>query len=301
MPSQPLPHLETFAVAAEHGSFTAAAAVLGLTQGAVSQRIHALEQELGTSLFQRHGGRAQLTEAGQRLYPFAQRILALHEEARGEVTGCKPVVAGELFLAASSVPGEHLLPKLLSVFRQRYPHVQVRASISDSGSVLSQIEHGQVHFGLVGGKTDAPHLEFEPFAVDEMRLVVPATHPWGRRRQVSLAELGQQPLILRETGSGSRWCLEQALARHGKSPADLRIALELGSNEAIKEAVLQGLGAAILSTHAVEDEERSGQLHLLAIAQMPLRREMFIVRDRRRALPIPAQLFLDCVRSKSPA
>src|SRR5262245_4256316 len=118
-----LPHLETFARAAELSSFTAAAGALGLTQAAVSQRIRALEQSVGQSLFRRRGGRVQLTEAGRRLYPFAQRILLLHQEARQEVTGKKVPVAGELSLAASSVPGEHLLPGLLATFHRKYPHI----------------------------------------------------------------------------------------------------------------------------------------------------------------------------------
>src|SRR5262249_7511445 len=110
-----------------------------------------------------------------------------------------------------------------------------------------------------------------------------------------------QPLILREAGSGSRWCLEQALARAGRSIHDLHVALELGSNEAIKEGVLRGLGLAILSTHAVQRETQAGQLHALRVAGLSLVREIFVVRDRRRVLPAPAHLFLDLIDSRRPA
>jgi len=288
-----LPHLETFAQAAETGSFTAAARALRLTQAAVSQRIQALEQALGVPLFGRQGGRVRLTEAGHRLYPYAQRILALHREARETVAGLKPRLAGQLSLAASSVPGEYLLPDLLSRFHERHPHVQVRATVGDSQQVLHQVEHGQAHLGLVGGKSDSPHLEFRCFACDKLVLVVPAGHPWAKRRRVPLAQLARQPLILREAGSGSRWCLERGLAKAGRSLGDLTIALELGSNEAIKEAVRRGLGLAVLSTHAVRAELQSGKLHGLQVAGLPLVRDMFVVWDRRRALPIPARLFLD--------
>src|SRR5262245_35182829 len=205
-----LPHLETFAKAAELSCFTAAARALRLTQAAVSQRVQALEQALGVPLFRRQGGRVLLTEVGQRLYPYAERILLLHEEARQAVTGKKAPVAGDLSLAASSIPGEHLLPAMLAGFRRRYPHVRVRVTVSDSSAVLNQVEHGQAHLGLVGRKDSNPHLEFRSFACDELVLVVPAKHPLGRRRRISVEELCQQPLILREVGSGSRWCLEQA-------------------------------------------------------------------------------------------
>jgi DNA-binding transcriptional LysR family regulator len=293
MSDEQLPHLETFAEAAERGSFTAAGKALGMTQAAVSQRIHALEERLGVPLFDRQGGHVVLTDAGHRLHGYAQRILALHREAMEELTGKRAALSGELSLAASSVPGEHLLPDLLTVFRERHPHIQVRATIADSRQVQQQLEQGQAHLGLVGGKTDSPNLEYRVFATDELAVIVPAKHPWARRKRLALEQLYEQPLILREPGSGSRWCLEQALARVGKVTSALQVALELGSNEAIKEAVLRGLGLAILSTHTVRHEVEAGTLHALPIADLPLTREMFVVWDRRRALPIPARLFLD--------
>ncbi len=292
MSDTPLPHLETFVKAAELSSFTAAARALALTQAAVSQRIQALEQTLGVRLFHRQGGRVFPTDAGQRLHVYAQRILSLHQEARQVVTGQKTPVAGELSLAASSVPGEHLLPAVLSVFGQKYPHIQVRATVTDSRTVLNQVEHGQAQLGLVGMKDDNPHLEFQSFACDQMVLVVPPQHAWGRKKRVTLKELCQQPIILREVGSGSRWCLEQALAQAGKSPRDLRVVLELGSNEAIKEAVLRGIGIAVLSVHAVQKELRLRELHALQVSDLPLKRDMFVVWDRRRVLSIPTQLFV---------
>ncbi len=293
MDPAPLPHLETFVKAAELSSFTAASRALRFTQAAVSQRIQQLEQALGVALFQRRGGRVMLTDAGQRLYSYAQRILALHAEARQEITGHKAPVSGELSLAASSIAGEHFLPALLSAFHEKYPGIQVRATVTDSQAVLDQVEQGLAQLGLVGGKRDSPHLEYRCFACDALVLVTPARHPWSRCKQITLDQLAQQPLILREAGSGSRWCLEQALAQAGKSLHELRIALELGSNEAIKEAVLQGLGVAVLSARVVARELKSRQLRGFPVADLPLMRKMFAVWDRRRVRSIPAQLFLD--------
>jgi DNA-binding transcriptional LysR family regulator len=289
-----LPHLETFARAAELGSFTAAGKATGLSQGAVSLRVQALEADLGVPLFRRQGGRVVLTDAGRQLYGYAQRILELHREARQELTGRAAPVTGDLSLAASSVPGEHLLPALLDAFRRQRPHVRVSVTVTDTAGVLRQVEAGQAHLGLVGGKGDSPHLEYRCFACDTLVLVVPAGHRWARRRRVSLEQLFGEPLILREPGSGSRWCLEQALARAGKSAADLRVVLELGSNEAIKEAVRRGMGLAVLSARAVaKAAKRGGPLRALQVEGLPLEREMFVVWDRRRVLPIPARLFLD--------
>jgi DNA-binding transcriptional LysR family regulator len=236
-------------------------------------------------------------DAGRCLFPYAQQILALHQQARAEVTGKKPALSGQLSLAASSIPGEHILPALLASFRGKYPHVQVRVSVADSLVVLDHVEHGKAHLGLVGRKNDSPHLEFQSIACDEMVLVVPSSHPWARRKRIALARLGSVPLILREVGSGSRWCLEQALTAAGRSLADLQIALELGSNEAIKEAVLQGMGLAILSSRAVQKELRTGELHALKLTGLDLKRDLFVVWDRRRVLPIPAKLFLDLLEA----
>jgi DNA-binding transcriptional LysR family regulator len=287
-----LPHLGTFSKAAELSSFTAAAKVLGLTQAAVSQRIQALERVLDVPLFHRQGGRVLLTEAGQRLYEYSERILALHREACQEIAGQqRPPISGNLSLGASTIPGEHLLPALLSIFHERFSRIRVKAEISDSMNVIAQVERGQVSLGLVGRKTDSPHLEFHHFATDRMVLVVPLSHPWSRRRRVSFKQLCNQPLVLREAGSGLRHCFEKELARLGKSLGDLHIALELGSNEAIKEAVLRGLGLAVLSSYAVEKELRAGQLIALKVTDLHCDRELFVVWDRRRVLPAPARTF----------
>jgi DNA-binding transcriptional LysR family regulator len=191
------------------------------------------------------------------------------------------------------VPGEHLLPGLLGVFHERYPHIRVRAAVADSQAVLSQVEQGTAQVGLVGGKSDSPHLVYRSFACDRLVVVVAPDHAWQKRRQVTVEQLFRQPLILREPGSGSRWCLERALTRTGKTVKDLQVALELGSNEAIKQAVLRGVGVAVLSDQTVQKEVKAGHLHALRIKGLPLEREMFVVWDRRRALPIPARLFVD--------
>lgn len=288
-----LPFLATFIQAAELSSFTKAGQTLHLSQAAVSQRIGALEKSLGASLFRRQSGKVVLTDAGRQLYHFAERILTLHEEARQEITRQKAPVTGELVLAASSIPGEHLLPALLASLSHSYPQVRVRASVSDTQTVLDQVERGRAHLGLVGGKPEASDLEFRQFATDELVLILPPGHAWSKRRTVRLGQLAGEPLIMREAGSGTRWRLERALAEAGKSVRDLRVTLELGSNEAIKEAVLQGLGVAFLSTHAVRQELETKQLHATRVSDLDLNREMFIVLNPKRVLPIPARLFLD--------
>ena len=287
-----LPHLETFSIAAELCSFTAAGKALKLTQAAVSQRIQALEGSIGKPLFHRQRGGVSLTDAGVQLYGYAQQILSLHREARQTVTGEEVPLQGSLSLAASSIPGQHLLSAGLAVFRNRYPDVAVRASIEDSMAVLDRVESGQAHLGLVGQQTERGHFHFRPFASDELLLVVNADDRWKNRQRIRLADLLQRPIVLRESGSGSRWCLQQALLHKGHDLDELNVTLELGSNEAVKEAVLNNTGIAVLSRFAVQRELDDGRLISLKIQDFDLVRELFVVSDTRRALPRSAQTFL---------
>jgi DNA-binding transcriptional LysR family regulator len=287
-----LPHLETFCKAAELLNFTAAADALCLTQAAVSQRIKALEQQVGTALFERHAGRISLTEPGKRLYDYAQQILALHEKALAELGRPAPDVAGDLALAASTVPAEHLLPAILQEFQKRYPKVHVVATVADSSAVLSAVEEGRVSLGLVGRPGPAAWAESKPFARDRLVLVVPPDHRWLGQKRVTLAELKTEPLVLREPGSGSRACLEEAAQKQGLALADFHVSLELGSNEAIKEAVLRGAGVALLSAFAVNHDLENGRLSSVAVADLEMARDFYVVTARRRALSPAARAFL---------
>jgi DNA-binding transcriptional LysR family regulator len=158
--------------------------------------------------------------------------------------------------------------------------------------VMAQVERGQVSLGLVGRRAENPCFEFHYLAHDRMVLVVPPDHGLSKRKKVSVKQLPRYPLVLREVGSGLRHCFEKSLDKAGLAVADLQIVLELGSNEAIKEAVLRDVGIAILSIYAVQKETKTGRLHALEVSDLHCDRDMFIVRDKRRVLPAAARLFL---------
>ncbi len=292
-----LPHLATFAAVAERGGFTAAAAELVITQAAVSQRIAALEKELRVSLFNRRAGRISLTEAGQQLYRYARQILDLQGQARTDISGFRPTVAGDLPIAASSIPGECFLPFLLTAFREKYPGVHVRATVSDSGSVIQDVENGRATLGLVGQEAEKPSLEFRPIGSDSLVLVVGSEHRWAARKRIPLKALTGESLIIRELGSGSRCALEKSLERSGTSLAGLNITLELGSNAAIKDAVKRGLGVAFLSRLAVRREVDADELRAVTVGGLSLARRFYLVYHRRRPLSPAASVFLHFLES----
>lgn len=290
--SPELPNLATFVRAAEEGSFTTAAATLGLTQAAVSQRIAAIEAELRVSLFDRRAGRIALSDAGERLYAFARRILDLHEAARRSLGGSHPVVSGELPIAASSVPGECHLPALLSSFRERFPLVHVRATVGDSRTVVGEVLKGDAAIGLVGTRIEKPALESRPIGVDTLVLVVAPEHPLAGRRSISIRALAGAPLILREPGSGSRHTLEQGLEQAHASIETMTLALVMGSNMAIKEAVKRGLGVSFLSRSVVASELAAGELKAVPVRGLELTRRLYAIHKRRRPLSPAATAFL---------
>jgi DNA-binding transcriptional LysR family regulator len=279
-----LPHLATFARAAERASFTAVACELGVTQAAVSQRIAALERELRVSLFDRRAGRIALTDAGQRLYGYARRILNLHDEARADIGGISAPVSGDLAIAASSIPGECFLASVLFGFHAEHPSVHVRATVSDSGSVLAEVEKGRASLGLVGLRAESAGLESRPIGSDSLVLIVPSGHRWAARRVISLDALGREPIILRERGSGSRRALETSLERVGIAITGLTVSLELGSNAGIKDAVKRGLGVAFVSRFCVQRELAAKELCSVSVRGLDLTREFYLVYHRRRPL-----------------
>jgi len=158
---------------------------------------------------------------------------------------------------------------------------------------MGQVERGDVSVGLVGRKSDNPNLEFRFLASDRMVLVAPHGHGLTKKKKITIDQLAAHPLILREAESGLRHCFEKALDRAGRSLAELRVALELGSNEAIKEAVQRGVGVAVLSVLAVQKELKAGSLHAIEVKGIHCDREMFVVQDRRRVPPLTARLFLN--------
>src|SRR3989442_4181317 len=245
--------LELFLAVLDHGGVGRAAQACHISQPAVSEHLRGLEAHFGVRLVERHGQRIRPTAAARVVEPYGRQALALlrtAEQAAGEVRGLR---AGSLTIGASTTPGTYLLPAALGRVHAAYPGVTLRLEISDTREIERSVAVGQLELGAVGEAPVVPGLAAEPWVKDELVLVVPRGHPFARRRAVTAQAIAGEPYIAREEGSSTRGVAERYLARLGVTPTP---AMELGSTEAIREAVAAGLGVALVSRHVVLARDR---------------------------------------------
>lgn len=300
----PVRWLEVFCAAYEAESFTHAAEALDLTQSTVSTHVGNLEKEIGGKLFDRLGRKVEPTPAGHLLYDHASRLLEQRRTLVREVSEYLHGRQGRLQVGASTIPGEYLLPRLLSRFQAQSPGIEIVVRVQDTGRTAAMVENGEVEVGLVGALAPNADLEFRELTTDRLVLAVPATPDWTFQSEVGLAELKRENLILRERGSGTRAALERGLASAGAGLEDFRVTLRLGSTTAVKEAVKAGAGVSVVSWYAVRGEVEAGLLHAVRITGVgELRRHFYTVVHRRRTpSPLTSTFlrFLGSVRDAPP-
>jgi DNA-binding transcriptional LysR family regulator len=289
--------LEIFCRVYKERSFSRAAKKIGLTQPTVSVHIRDLEQALGTTVFKRQGREIEPTEAGHFLYEHAEPLMSLKRDLMEKMAAFLHRIEGLLTIGASSVPGEHLLPELVTHFHGEHPEAKLRLHISDTAETIDDLRHGDIDIGVVGGKLVDEDLLFEPFSTDALVLLVPTTGPWQGRREVSLRQLHELPLIIREPGSATRTSLEAALAAKKVNLSDLNIVAEVGSMGAIKEAVRLGGGVSFVSETSVASDIRAGTLVMARVPELgPIVRTYYTVTSRKRVLTPVASAFLAYMR-----
>ncbi|MBI1848539.1 MAG: LysR family transcriptional regulator [Candidatus Rokubacteria bacterium] len=296
-----LRRLEIFAKVAELRSFSRAAEALFLTQPTISEHVRGLEEELGVRLLDRLGRGVAVTPAGDLLLGYARRILALAAETRQALEQFQGRMVGRLVVAGSTIPGEYVLPALVGQFKAKYPEISVTLLIGDSRQVAEWVEDTRVELGVSGALPGSRALEARALMADELVVTVSAAHPWGRRSVVALDEVKTEPLIVRERGSGSREALERALEAAGIDLDGFRVVGEMGSTQAIKQAVRAGVGISLISRRAVEDECRAGLLHCVRVKDLKIARSFYLLTHRERTRSPLAQAFVDFVESQTAA
>ena len=272
-----LEYLRTLVSIVEHGSLSAAARAKRISQPAVTKQVQRMELELGLPLLVRGSRRKlELTPAGERVLAFAQETSARFEALERELALLKAAGPGTLSLAASTIPGEHVLPVLLAEFRKAHPDVQASLSISDTADVTTKLLADTADIGIIGSVPSRPGLRLEQLTGDEIVLAVPPDHAFAGRSAVQVEELRGQPLIQREEGSGTRRSVEQAVAAAGLSLPAEAPALTLGSTQAILQAVAQGLGLGFVSARAAAQSEEEGRLVCVRLAGVDLSRSLYL-------------------------
>jgi len=276
-----LDQLRVFVAVAEHGHVTRAAVALNLAQSAASHAIATLEARHDTRLFDRVGRHIELTKAGRALLDEARAILAHVERAKLMLSEFGRLERGVLTVQASQTIANYWLPRHLAAFRAAYPRIGIRLAIGNTARVAEAVETGAAEVGFVEGEVDNDRLSSVRVARDLMLLVVGPQHAWADGRELAARELVDSDWVFREPGSGTRSVLEHTLERLGVAPGQLRVAMELPSNEAVRAAVEAGLGAAAISASVAAPSLEAGLLYHVHFA-LP-EREFHALRHKQRS------------------
>ena len=294
-----LKQLEAFVQVAEGKSFSKAAKELFLTQPTISAHIASLERELNARLFVRNTKEVSLSEDGKDLYRYAKQIIDLQkqieERFETEEEGSRHCIT----IAASTIPAQYLLPRVLKRFNEKYPDEQIKIMESDSSKVVSQIVDHIVDVGFTGTVLEKKHCRYLPFYKDKLAVITPNTERYRRLKEESPEGIGwilEEHLIMREEGSGTRKEAEEQLKAAGIPAEKLDVIASIGNQETIKKSVRQGMGITILSELAAVDEEADGELLTFPIPGADAGRDINLVYNKNYQLSRSAERFIKVVK-----
>jgi len=268
------------------GSFKNAARNLFLTQPAISLQIQNLEKQLKTTLFDRTKKQIELTETGNLLVRYSNRILALCEESSRALDDLSELQSGKLILGASQTTGTYLMPKIIGLFRQKYPNINVQLNVDSTRKIAWSIMNRQIDLGIVGGeipKELRKILDITPYVEDELALIVPRSHPFVKSGSIKKKEdLYNLKFITLDSYSTIRTVVDDTLSKNGIDVTRLKIEMELNSIEAIKNAVQSSLGSAFVSVSAITKELELGLLSWVKIEDVKINRMLCVILNPNR-------------------
>jgi len=272
------------------GSFTRAAEELFLTQPTVSMQIKKLSEAIGTPLFRQVGRSVEPTDAGREVYAACREILGSLSNLEITLADLKGLKRGRLRLGVLTTAA-HVAPALLGAFCQRYPGIDVSLQVTNRENTLERLTaHDDDLYVMGQPREESEQIEAVPFAPNPLVVVARADHPLATERHIPMSRLADENLILREPGSGVRDSVLKQFTEAGITP---RVRMQLGSNEAIKHAIVGGLGISVLSLHSLVLDSNAGRLALLDVEGFPIMRRWHLVHWRGRELSLVARTFLD--------
>lgn len=294
-----LKQLEAFVHVAEGGSFSKAAKELFLTQPTVSAHISSLEKELNVRLFIRNTKEVNLSDDGRELYKYAKQMIDLQKKIEERFSAKKEAGKHCISIAASSIPAQYLLPKVLLRFNEKFPDEQLKIIESDSSEVVTKVIDHMVDVGFTGTVLEKKHCKYLPFYKDELVIVTPATEKYAAlkdRMSEDISWIKNEAFIMREEGSGTRKEAEKQLQNAGISVESLNVIASIGNQEAIKKSVRQGMGISVMSRLAAEDEIESGKLLIFQIPGAAEGRDINLVYNKNYELSRSAERFIRVVK-----
>jgi DNA-binding transcriptional LysR family regulator len=294
-----LQQLEALIQLVDAGSFTRAADRMFLTQPTLTKHIKNLEDAVGTQIINRATKGLSLTPEGQILYNYAKRMIRLRDEAKEKILEIRDHEAGHIFLCASTIPSTYILPRLMGQMRKQYPDIRVHLQTCDSEETQQLVVNGQVELGVIGKEPFDKRLCSEELWKDELVLIAPAGYRLDSQKEpVAMEQLLKEPFVVRERGSGTRENIEGYLQKEHHLPISaFNIVGEMGSSEAVKEAVIGGLGLSIISLYAVERELKQGVLSVVPLAGGKISRHFYLIYRKHLHLLNYHRRFLEVLKT----
>ncbi|MFM2061615.1 MAG: hypothetical protein RLZZ507_1285 [Cyanobacteriota bacterium] len=282
-----LHQLKVFEAAARHGSFTRAAEELFLTQPTVSMQIKQLTKSVGLPLFEQVGKRLFLTEAGRELFATCRQIFETISQFEMTVADLKGLKQGQLRLAVITT-AKYIIPRLLGPFCQLYPGIDISLQVTNHERILERMIGNLDDLYIMSQVPDHLDINFEPFLENPLVVFAPAGHPLAKEKNIPIERLAEEPFIMREPGSGTRRAVQSLFDEHG---VKVKVKLELGSNEAIKQAIAGGLGISVLSRHTLLTDAH--EFSILDVQHFPIKRIWYIAYPAGKQLSIVARTYYE--------
>jgi DNA-binding transcriptional LysR family regulator len=290
-----LRQLEVFSAVARLQSYTRAAVELHLSQPAVSMQIRQLEESVGLPLFEQVGKKIHITDAGKQMYSYARIMADLLDEVDAVFEAIKGVERGTLSISVATT-ASHFATRLLADFAKNHEGITISLDITNREALRKQLENNEPDLVIMGQPPDGVDVEADAFMANPLVMIAPARHPMAKKKRIPLEHFATERFVVREPGSGTRAAIQRFFDAHN---VHFYTAIEMTSNEAIKQAVEAGLGLGIVSIHTIELELETGRLNILDVEDFPIQRNWYILQRKGKRLSPAALAFKEFVLNEA--